>query len=438
MDTQSFTLKQYERGVFLKNLLIKGGRIIDPANGIDKIADILVSEGKIQAIGELSCDDADIIDASGNIVLPGLIDIHVHFRDPGLTHKEDIESGSKAAVAGGFTTVCPMPNTAPTTDSVELIRYAIDKGREVGLCNILPIGAISLGLKGENLAPIADMAEAGAVAFSDDGLTTADSALMQQGLAAANAAKRPIFSHCEDLRLTKGGVMNRGKAAERFGLPGIGHEVEDIIIGRDIILANSVGARLHICHITTDGGVQLLREAKARGEKVTGEVCPHHFILSDEDMLSADPNFKMNPPLRTAADIAAIKQGLKDGTIDIIATDHAPHTGEEKACGFLEAPFGIIGLEDAFALSYTELVQTGILSLCELVEKMTCGPAKIIQHEGGTLSLGKSADIAIISLQEYTIDPSKYHGRSKNTPFSGRKVCGKVVYTIFEGRVVYS
>ena len=416
----------------MMDIILRGGRLIDPANEQDRLCDIGVKGGKVAAIADKLPDTATTeLDARGLVICPGLIDLHVHFRDPGQTHKEDINTGAAAALAGGFTTVCSMPNTNPTIDTPALISHA--KGTDK--INILPIGAITKGLKGQELTPIADMAAAGAIGISDDGLSVANAYLMKQGMLAAKDAGLIVFVHCEDLDIANGGVMHEGEASRRLGLKGISPDAEEVIIARDIVLAMHTGARLHICHITSAGGVQLLREAKARGLSVTGEACPHHFILSDEDIPSPpNPNFKMNPPLRSRADVAAIKAGIADGTIDIIATDHAPHAADEKAKGFADAPFGIIGLETALPLSISALVDTGALSLNALIAKLTTRPAQIIGLDRGHLSIGAVADIAVFNPdKEFVIGVEHIKSKSKNSPFIGHKARGEVVYTIHGG-----
>jgi len=416
------------------SILIKNGRVIDPHNDIDEIKDVYIDEsGKI-------CDhvaDAIVIDASGLWVVPGLVDLHAHFRDPGLTHKEDLHTGALAAVRGGFTTVCIMPNTLPSLDFFELIKDICTRSAQIGLAQIIPIASITTGMKGEQLTDFADLKEAGAIAFSEDGLTVKNAGLMMQAFEKAQELDMPIFTHCEDVSIMQGGVMNSGKTAEKLGLAGIHPATEDVIVARDIILAEHTGARVHICHVSTAGAVQAVREAKARRVLVTAEVCPHHFILCDEDITAADSNFKMNPPLRSPADVEAIKEGLRDGTIDAIATDHAPHTESEKARPFSEAPFGIVGLETALPLAM-ELIDEGIMSPSGLLELLSLGPSEILGIDRGHLSKGALANIAIIDpLARYNINPANFASKSKNTPFAGRSVKGKVVLTIVDGRIVY-
>ena len=422
----------------MKKILIKGGRVIDPANNMDTITDILVEDGKIAAVGTAdNTANCEIIDAAGCWVVPGLIDLHVHFREPGQTHKEDLASGTMAAAMGGFTTVCVMPNTAPVGDSVDWVRHQIARGKEISLCDILPIAAITMGQKGEMLAPIAEMAAAGAVGISEDGMAVKNANLLKQAMKIAVQLGIVVFSHCEDADLAAGGVMNVGEVSKKLGLPGIPCSAEDVIIARDIVLARETGAKLHICHVATAGGAEIIAEAKRRTGLVTAEVAPHHFILCDEDIDGSDTNFKMNPPLRTKTDVAAMLKGLTDGTIDIIATDHAPHHADEKAKGFLAAPNGIVGLEIALPLAITELVETGRLTPMELINKMSTLPARIIGSNKGNLAVGRAADITIIDpAARHTIDPANFVSKGKNMPFGGREVAGKVRYTIYGGKIV--
>lgn len=420
-------------------LLIKGGRIINPASNLDKVQDILLVDGHITKIEDEIFDEVDkVIEAKGFWVTPGLIDLHVHFREPGMEHKETIETGSKSAAKGGFTTVCTMPNTKPAIDSVDVVELVNSIGKEKAVVNVLPIGSITKGLRGEELTNMEEMVKAGICAVSDDGRTVQNSHFMREGLKIAKKLDIPVFSHCEDEALLHGGVMNEGEVSKELGLPGILSEVEDVIIGRDIILAKSTGARLHICHISTSLGVDLLKFGKSIGANVTGEVCPHHFTLTDKEVLSLDTNFKMNPPLRGKEDVEAIKKGLKDGTIDVIATDHAPHHKDEKNVEFSKAPFGIVGLETALPLAITELVEEGFLTPMGLIEKLTINPAKIIGINKGDIGVGKVADIAIIDPStEYKIDVERFVSKSKNSPFHNRLVKGRVEYTIVNGEIVY-
>ncbi|MDE6357599.1 MAG: dihydroorotase [Eubacteriales bacterium] len=420
-------------------ILIKNGRIIAPKNNIDKEMDILIQNDKIEKVAENITENADkIIDAKGMWVTPGLIDLHVHLREPGFEHKETIATGTRSAVMGGFTTVCCMPNTKPILDNDILIEYVKMKAEREGVCNVLPIGAITIGQLGEKLADIGKMGKAGACAISEDGTTVLDSGIMKTALKYAKMFNLPVFSHCEDINLAGRGVMNAGDTATKLGLRGISNSSEEVIVARDIILADEVNANLHLCHMSTKGSVALIREAKARGSNVTAEVTPHHFTLIDEDITDYDANFKMNPPLRSKEDRKALIEALKDNTIEVIATDHAPHHIDEKNCEFEKAMNGIIGLETAVCLSISELVEKGILTPSQMIEKFTKNPAKILGREDiGHLGIGANADITIINPNEkYKIDKEKFLSKAKNTPFNNREVTGKVLYTIVNGEII--
>ncbi|MCL2855112.1 MAG: dihydroorotase [Defluviitaleaceae bacterium] len=417
--------------------LIKGGRVICPATNTDKVKDIVVMGAEVAHAARNDGDYDRVIDASGMWVVPGLIDMHVHFRQPGQEHKEDMASGALSAVAGGFTTVCTMPNTSPPIDNDELIKFTHQRSAEIGLANILPICAITKGMKGEELTDIEAMVAAGAIGITEDGLTVRNAGVQLKAMEIAAKLNKLTFSHCEDMDLVSGGVMHLGTASQRLNLPGIHALAEEVIIARDILLAEHTGAALHVCHITTALGVQLVREAKARGVRVTAEVCPHHFTLCDEDILSDDSNFKMNPPLRSRGDVDAIIEGLRDGTIDVIATDHAPHHADEKAKGFVSAPFGIVGLETALGLSM-EMVRKGILTPMGLVEAMSYAPAQILNINKGSLVDGAIADITIINPDaEWTVEPDKFASKARNTPFAGWALKGAAEYTIVGGRIVF-
>ena len=420
----------------MSSILIKKGRLIDPANGVDAVKDILVKDGKVAEISDNIEENADkVIDATGLVVMPGLIDLHVHFRDPGYENKETIATGSRAAAMGGFTTVCTMPNTNPVTDNAIMIEYALSPKRDA-VVNVLPIGAITKGQKGEELADIGQMAAAGACAISEDGRSVDDPALMKNAMRYSKMFDLPIFDHCEEIRLAKGS-MNAGERASILGLKGIGDDSEEVMVSRDIILAKATGAKLHICHISTEGSVEQVRNAKKMGLPVTAEAAPHHFTLCDEDITDYDSNYKMNPPLRSRRDLEVIRQALKDNTIEVIATDHAPHHIDDKNCEFEKAANGIIGLETSFALSYTELVDRGLISLNDMVAKMTANPARVLGSDKGQLRVGSAADIAIADIDnKYTIDVNTMVSKAKNTPFGGREVKGKVLYTICGGEVV--
>lgn len=420
-------------------ILIKNGRVIDPANVTDETRDILINNGIVEeSAKDIRAGHVDkTIDASGKWVVPGLIDLHVHLREPGYEHKETIATGSRSGALGGFTTICCMPNTNPVMDNEIVVEYVKMKAERDGVINVLPIGAITKGQKGEELANIGNMAKVGVCAISEDGKTVDSAGLMKTALKYAGMFKIPVFSHCEEKTLAGKGQMNAGDKASLLGLAGISNDSEEVIVSRDIILAKSAKAKLHICHISTRGSVHLLKDAKSRLQDVTGEVTPHHFTLADEEIEDYDANYKMSPPLRSVKDRTALIEALRDGTIDVIATDHAPHHYDEKNCEFEKAMNGIVGLETAFALSYSELVEKNILSPIELIEKMSYNPAKIIGINKGTLSKGCIADIAIIDTKnEYTIDVVKFASKSKNSPFNGRKVKGKVEYTIAGGKIV--
>lgn len=421
----------------MRKLLIKGGQVV--FSDEVKAADILIENGKIVKIGKnLKADGAEIFDAAGLTVFPGLIDMHVHLREPGFEYKEDIASGSAAAVAGGFTQVCCMPNTDPVCDNAAVVGYIVARSKEVGLCKVRPIGAITRGEKGETLAEMGKMKEAGAVAVSDDGRPVSNARIMRLAMEYASDFGLICLSHCEDKDLVDGGVVNEGYNSTLAGLKGIPRAAEEIMLAREIILAETLHKRVHICHVSTKGGVQLLREAKARGVQVTAETCPHYFTLTDDVITSFDANTKVNPPIREAEDVAAIREGLRDGTLDCIVTDHAPHHVDEKNVEYNLAAFGISGIETSFALSYTYLVKGGVLSLCELAERMSAAPARILQLEGGKIAEGEVADLMIADPNaEYVIDSRKFVSKGKNTPFDGTEVYGKVKCTIVDGDIKF-
>lgn len=421
----------------MRKLLIKGGQVVF-ADEV-KAADILLENGKIAKIGKnLKADGAEVIAAAGLTVFPGLIDMHVHLREPGFEYKEDIASGSAAAVAGGFTQVCCMPNTDPVCDNAAVVGYIAARAKEVGLCKVHPIGAITRGEKGETLSEMGKMKDAGAVAVSDDGKPVANARMMRLAMEYASDFGLICLSHCEDKDLVDGGVVNEGYNSTLAGLKGIPRAAEEIMLAREIILAETLHKRAHICHVSTKGGVQLLREAKARGVQVTAETCPHYFTLTDDVVTSFDANTKVNPPIREAEDVAAIKEGLRDGTLDCIVTDHAPHHVDEKNVEYNLAAFGISGIETSFSLSYTYLVKGGVLSLSELADRMSAAPARILHLEGGKIAEGEVADLMLADLNaEYVIDSKKFVSKGKNTPFGGLKVSGKVLCTIVDGDVKY-
>ena len=420
-------------------ILIKNGRVIDPSTNSDSQIDILIQNGKITEIAPaipLPPENFEEIDATGCWVTPGLIDMHVHLRDPGQRHKETIATGSHSAAAGGFTTICCMPNTTPVIDNEIVVEYVMSKAAKEGIVNVLPIGSITKGLAGEELSAIGEMEEAGICAISDDGKTVDNPSLLKTAMKYATMFDLPILSHCEDMRLVGKGQINAGAHAEFMGFRGIAPEAEEIIIARDITLARVTGAQLHICHVSTAEGVELIRKAQEAGLPVTAEVCPHHFTLIDEDITTYDANYKMSPPLRSRKDRDALKQALKDGVISVIATDHAPHHEDEKNCEFENAMNGIVGLETAVPLCISEL--SSLLTPMEIIAALSTNPAKILKLDKGTLQQGAIADITIIDPnKEYVINKNVFHSKSRNTPFHGRKVTGCVTHTIVSGRVVY-
>ena len=421
-------------------ILIKNGRLINPSENLDKVMDIFVEDGIIKEKAESIEKQADtVIDAAGCYVMPGLIDLHVHFRDPGLTYKEDIETGSKAAAKGGFTTVCCMPNTKPVVDNVETVKYIIEKGEKTGLTNVLPVGAVTKNMAGVEITDVEELKKAGICAISEDGKSVMNSGVYRKAMKNAAKANVPVLAHCEDINLVEGGVINLGDKSSELGVKGISNAVEDVIAMRDIMLAKETGATLHLCHCSTKDSVEMVKRAKEEGIKVTAEVCPHHFSMCSDDITSNDGNFKMNPPLRAREDMKALIKGLQDDIMDVISTDHAPHSAEEKAKDLEHAPFGIVGLETSVALTVTILVKKGYLTPMQMAAKMSYNPAKVLGIPKGTLDEGKIADITIIDPdKEYTIDVNTFESKGKNTPFDGYKVSGEVEYTILNGKVVYS
>ncbi len=426
----------------MKSLLIHRGRIIDPSRGIDEIGSLLITEGKISWLGEITLPQPgyDVVYAQGLIVCPGFIDLHCHLRQPGFEEKETIATGTQAAARGGFTTICCMPNTNPPLDNQATIDYVKSMAATEGIVRVLPIGCISRGRKGEELAKLEELASAGVIGFSDDGQPVNSSRLMRQALDYSCAFGLPIINHCEDTTLTDGGLMNEGVISTRLGLGGMPAAAEEIIVARDLSLAQLTGGRLHIAHITTEGSVDLIYRAKEKGIKVTTEVTPHHLTLTEERVIGYDTNAKVNPPLRTKRDIQALIQGLKENVIDIIVTDHAPHTEAEKQCEFALAPFGISSFETALG-SLMSLVHNGKLPLAILISKLTYEPAKIIGNKYGklgTLDIGAPADVTIIDpALEWVVDTKAFASKGKNTPLAGSVLKGKVMATIFQGKLVY-
>jgi len=425
-------------------IVIKNGRVIDPANGLDEPKDLLIDKGRIKALespGSISFDAGEkpsVIDAKGCVVCPGLIDMHVHFREPGFEYKETITSGCRSAAAGGFTSVAVMPNTNPVNDTRAVTEHILSLARTEDIINVYPIAAITQKLEGERLSEMADLKDAGAIAFSDDGRPVISNELMRRAFEYSKMFKLPLIQHSEMLDLTEGGCMNEGMVSTELGLKGMPAEAEDIMVYRDIALLEKTGGRLHVAHISSKNSVDLVRQAKSRGLSVTCEVAPHHFTLTDEAVRGYDTNTKMSPPLRAIDDVEAIKEGLQDGTIDIIATDHAPHDIADKQVEYQNACFGIVGLETALPLSL-KLVDEKILSMGDVIKKLTSTPADIFNLKAGSLSLGNEADILIFNPNlEYSIDISKFHSKSKNSPFDGWKVKGKVIHTLVKGKTAYS
>ncbi|MDD2364939.1 MAG: dihydroorotase [Desulfuromonadaceae bacterium] len=421
------------------NLLIKNGRVIDPSQNIDDKMDLLIENGLIKEIGKgmAASDCVEVIDAAGKYVVPGLIDIHVHLRDPGLEYKEDIVSGTKAAVTGGFTSVCCMPNTKPVIDNKSVAGYIINKSRSEGFCNVFPIGSITYGLSGDRMSEMGELKESGCVAVSDDGKPVANSELMMRALQYAAGIGIMVISHAEELALVGEGTMNEGFTSTELGLKGIPRVAEDIATARETMLAEYTGTPIHIAHVSTKGAVRIIREAKARGVKVTCETAPHYFTLTDDAVRGYNTNAKMNPPLREADDVAAVKEGLRDGTIDAIATDHAPHHQDEKDVEFNVAMNGIIGLETSLPLSLG-LVSSGVVTINQLIEKMSCNPSKILSLNRGTLGIGAVADVTLIDPEyEWVVEAEKLASKSKNSPWLGRKMKGAAVATIVGGKPVF-
>ena len=423
----------------MKDLLITGGRVIDPSRGLDAEQDIIIREGRIEAIGrELSDDPIPRLDARGCIVAPGFIDMHVHLREPGIEHAETIESGARAAAAGGFTTICCMPNTAPVNDSATVTSYIVQRAREVAIVNVFPIGAITKGSLGEELAAIGSMRDAGIVAISDDGRPVMNARIMRRAMELARTLDIPVIDHCEDLNLSAGGDMHEGAESVRLGLRGIPSASEDVMVARDLLLAELTGARFHVAHLSTAYSVAMVAFAKARNLEVSCEVTPHHFAITDRRLATYDSNYKMKPPLRTQGDIEAVVDGIVSGVVDAIATDHAPHAGSEKMQEFERCPFGITGLETAIGLSLTELVYKGRIPVTRMVELFTTGPAGVLKLDRGTLETGAAGDVTVFDLEhEWTYDVQQSLSKSRNSPFDGYRFRGGPVATVVAGEVVW-
>jgi dihydroorotase len=423
----------------MKSLLIQGGRVIDPASKFDAPADVLIRDGKVEAIGKgLRAEGVEVFDARGAIVAPGFIDMHVHLREPGIEHAETIETGSKAAAAGGFTTICCMPNTLPVNDSAMVTSYILQRAREVSPVNVFPIGAITKGSKGEELAAIGSMREAGIVAISDDGRPVMNARVMRRAMELARTLDMPVIDHCEDLNLSSGGDMHEGAESVRLGLRGIPSASEDVMVARDLLLAELTGASYHVAHLSTKRSAAMVAFAKSRGIKVTCEVTPHHFAITDQELCSYDSNYKMKPPLRRQEDVEAVIEGIKDGTIDAIATDHAPHPGDEKMQEFERCPFGITGLETAIGLTLSELVHPEHITVARMVELFTTGPADVLRLNRGRLAPGAPGDVTVFDLTtEWTFNVSHSLSKSRNSPFNGRNFRGGPVATVTAGDIVW-
>ena len=421
-------------------ILIQNGHVIDPHTKRDECCDVLIEDDRIKKVAEKIDVKTDrVINATGCYVMPGFIDLHVHLRDPGLEYKETLETGGKAAARGGVTTICAMPNTKPVTDSGEMVEELHERAKIESPVHVIQLGAVTKRQAGEELADIEGMAKAGCHAISEDGKSVMNASLYRQGMKKAKECGIAVFAHCEDITMVEGGVMNAGERAKELGLKGITNSVEDVIVARDILLAKETGVRLHLCHCSTADSVKMVRLAKEEGLPVTAEVCPHHFMLCTDDIPEDDGNYKMNPPLRSREDMEALRQGLKDGTMDVIATDHAPHAEEEKNRSMKNAAFGIVGLETSAALTYTGLVKTGLIDMMGMAEKMSYHPARILGlEEKGSISEGKIADIVVFDPNPtYKIDKNTFVSKGKNTPFDGYEVTGEVRYTLADGKIVF-
>lgn len=423
----------------MAKLLIRGGRVMDPATGRDEIADVAIEDGVIAAVGkDLDATGAEILDAGGFIVAPGFIDMHVHLREPGFEHAESIETGSKAAAAGGFTSICPMPNTKPVNDNATVTSYIVDKARQKAVVNVFPIGAITKGSQGEELAALGSMVEAGAVAISDDGIPVMNARVMRRAMEFARSLDIPLINHCEDLHLSAGGDMHEGAESVRRGLRGIPAASEDVMVARDILLAELTGVRYHVAHISSRHAVAMVAFAKAKGLPVTAEATPHHIALADSDMTPYDSNYKMKPPLRACGHVSAVVEGIVSGAIDALATDHAPHPGSDKMQEFEQCPFGIIGLETAIGIALEQLVHPGKIDLMHMVRLFTTGPANILRMNRGRLAAGAPGDVTVFSTdRQWTYDVNKSFSKSRNSPFDGKTFTGGPVATVVAGKIVW-
>jgi dihydroorotase len=421
------------------SLLLRGGRVIDPANSLDAVQDVLIADGKIERLGRSleAPPGAEVVDARGKIVCPGFIDIHVHLREPGYEYKETVATGTRAAAAGGFTAVCCMANTNPVNDNGAVTDYILAKAKVEGVVRVYPIGAVTRGLHGEELAELAELAESGCVAFSDDGRCVMNAGLYRRAMEYTLPFGVPLISHAEDASLSRGASMNEGVVSTETGLPGQPAAAEDVMVARDILLAELTGAHVHIAHVSTAGAVRLIRDAKARGLQVTAEVTPHHLVLTEDAVRTWDPNTKMAPPLRTKRDVEALLEALADGTIDCIATDHAPHALSEKEGEFDRAAFGIVGLETAVAVLLDRLVRPGLLPLSTLIARLSRDPARLLDLPGGNLAAGAPADVTILDPDaETVVDPHRFRSRSRNTPFGGWTLRGAPWMTLVGGSIV--
>lgn len=421
-------------------LLLRGGRLVDPSQGLDAVGDLLLVDGQVASIGGQIAgpDGAMVVDCAGQVVAPGMIDVHVHLREPGREDVETVATGAHAAAVGGFTGICAMPNTRPVTDNQATVGFVKRQGEAAGFARVYPYGAISVGQKGETLAEFGEMVAAGAVAVSDDGRPVESAHLMRTALEYAQTFGIPVVEHCEVMTLAEDGSMNEGIVSARLGLRGIPAEAEEIDVARCILLAKLTGGHVHLCHLSTKGSVDLVRWGKDQGVNVTAEVCSHHISLTEDAVGNYDTNAKMNPPLRTARDVEALQAGLRDGTIDLLVTDHAPHHYDEKEREFADAPNGIVGLETALGVNITWLLEPGVLSLPDLVDRMSCRPAKVFHLPGGTLAKGAPADVSVFDpTRRWTVDPSRFKSKGRNTPYGGRELTGRATCTVVDGRIVH-